>query len=141
MHFVFCLFVCILWVGRLRTAQQWTGTVCDNSRIIKFLKKLKQFSVEFAMEFLFSVEEKKSSETLNIKWTLARTYKNRTLTYNLCSNQYREPNYPLQQLAQSSLNVYNAHKLSYCLSSLPTQNLSRESQICSPNQSYKMPCF
>lgn len=45
------------------------------------MKKWKWFSVEFAMEFLFSVEEKKSSENLNVQMDIVqKIYENTTLT-------------------------------------------------------------
>ena len=47
----------------------------------KALKKWKWFSVEFAMEFLSSVEEKKSSENLNVQMDIVqKIYEYTTLT-------------------------------------------------------------
>ena len=46
--------------------------------------KWKWFSVEFAMEFLFSVEEKKSSENLNVQMDIVqKIYENTTLKAKL----------------------------------------------------------
>ena len=45
------------------------------------MKKWKWFSVEFAMEFLSSVEEKKSRENLNVQMDIVQNiYENSTLT-------------------------------------------------------------
>lgn len=87
----------LFWVGELREPGHW------NCKYIvlkwklkkwkwKALKKWKWFSVEFAMEFLFSVEEKKSRENWmhgHCSEDLRKYYSD----YNLHSNQLGKPNY------------------------------------------------
>ena len=75
----------VLRVGELREPGQWTCRYSPEMKTEemkwKALKKWKWFSVEFAMEFLSSVEEKKSSENLNVQMDIVQNiYENSTLT-------------------------------------------------------------
>lgn len=65
-------------------------------------------------------------------------YNQKSLTPNLWSNQPRKTNQSLQEWTQHGQDLVNNCQHSNSLSNLgPT----RESQICFPNQSHKMPHF
>lgn len=68
-------------------------------------------------------------------------HNNVTVTHSLCSNQFRKPNHSLYSILPRRVRIWpmiaGFSKFYSCFN----PGLTKESQMCCPNQSYKMPPF